>query len=157
MASDSNCDCQFYKIGTGSRGRGLFATKAIPPFTLIHTAPCILVRQSEYDKHMKHTILEHYLFNCSNREDRLLALGHGSLFNHDSKTPNVDYRLEENSLLINYYTSHRGAKTGEELCIYYGDDLWFKDGNDDGSDESSSSTSDTDEKGITAFLSRIEL
>ena len=55
----------------------------------------------------------------------LLALGIGSLFNHSSR-PNVDYRVHEETLTIDYFAA-RDVPAGEELCIYYGPDeeLWF--------------------------------
>mmetsp|Transcript_827 Transcript_827/g.2369 ORF Transcript_827/g.2369 Transcript_827/m.2369 type:complete len:118 (+) Transcript_827:1302-1655(+) len=85
---------------------------------------------------MRHTILDAYLFNCGDG-DRLLSLGVGSLFNHSSRAPNVDYRIDKSALTILYSTSYRAVKAGEELCIYYGDDLWFDD--EDGKEPPSSS------------------
>jgi tRNA-specific adenosine deaminase 3 len=56
-----------------------------------------------------------------------LALGMGSLFNH-SATPNVSYTLHPETLTIHYQTT-RPVATWEELCICYGDKLWFEDAN----------------------------
>ena len=55
----------------------------------------------------------------------LLALGIGSLYNHSSR-PNVDYRVHEETLTIDYFAA-RDVPAGEELCIYCGPDeeLWF--------------------------------
>ena len=55
----------------------------------------------------------------------LLALGVGSLFNH-SRQPSLDYRIDHNSLIIQYFAA-RNVTPGEELTIYYGDKLWFED------------------------------
>ncbi len=55
----------------------------------------------------------------------LLALGIGSLFNHCSR-PNLDYRVDQLNLRILYYAT-RKIEQGEELCIFYGNDLWFTD------------------------------
>lgn len=142
-----------------SKGRGLFATADIPRGHLLHTAPCILVTKDEYDNHMKHTVLEEYLFNCSNG-DKLLALGFGSLFNHD-KRPNIDYRIKRDELVIDYRVA-RDVKKDEELCIYYGcsDHLWFSEKGEnhieDESDNKSDNSSDSDVENET-FLSRINL
>lgn len=140
----------FYQIGVGSKGRGLFATASIPPGTLLHVAPCILVVEDEYNQHMRHTILEHYLFNCG--KDKLLALGHGSLFNH-SRRPNVDYRVDGEQQCIRYISGHRIIEPGEELCIFYGANLWFDDAEEgDGNDSSSNS-----EEEAAEFLGRLQL
>jgi tRNA-specific adenosine deaminase 3 len=49
------------------------------------------------------------------------------LFNH-SATPNVSYTLHPETLTIHYQTT-RPVATWEELCICYGDKLWFEDAN----------------------------
>ena len=55
----------------------------------------------------------------------LLALGVGSLFNH-SKHPNLDYRIDNDNLVINYFAA-RHVCPAEELTIFYGNKLWFDD------------------------------
>jgi hypothetical protein len=140
-----------FQIKDGPKGRGLFATQNIPPRTVIHVAPCLPVRQDEYENHMRFTILEHYLFNDSGG-NKLLALGYGSLFNH-SRSPNVDYRIGEGS--IAYSSGHKQILQGEELCISYGANLWFDDA--DGADDSSDSSEENLEDGVAGFLGRIEL
>ncbi|GMH46826.1 hypothetical protein TrVE_jg9653 [Triparma verrucosa] len=128
-------------------GRGLYATILIPAGTLIHTAPCLLFTKDSYTAHARHTVLEHYLFNCTNG-DRLLALGYGSIFNHD-ETPNVDFRVDRENMCITYRAC-REIEAGKELCIYYGDKLWFDYHGKKLEQESS------EEEGEN-FLSRIEL
>jgi tRNA-specific adenosine deaminase 3 len=49
----------------------------------------------------------------------------GSLFNH-SRTPNVSYILDRETESIRYSTTRR-IRAGEELCIFYGHELWFQD------------------------------
>ena len=140
---------RFYQIGNGPKGRGLFATQNVPPRTLIHVAPCIRIDCEEYQNWMKHTILEHYLFNTSSG-CKLLALGDGSLFNH-SRNPNVDYRIDHQNEVIRYSTGHAPILEGDELCIYYGHNLWFR--NTDDTNEDDSSSHDEGE----GFLDRINL
>lgn len=72
----------------------------------------------------RHTTLEHYLFTGKNGS-MLLALGVGSLFNHN-RQPNLDYRVDHDNLIIRYFAAKTVA-TGEELTIFYGDKLWFED------------------------------
>ena len=109
----------------------------------------MLVPKVSYDAHAKHTVLEHYLFNCKDG-DRLLALGYGSIFNH-SDPPNVDYRLDKPGMVIRYYAA-RDIVVGEELCIYYGANLWFEEVGGSGSKAEDGSESSDDEN----FLNRIE-
>ncbi|CAL1712777.1 unnamed protein product [Somion occarium] len=52
-----------------------------------------------------------------------LALGLGSLFNH-SDSPNVSFSIDADTDSIRYTTS-RAVLPDEELCIFYGDNLWF--------------------------------
>lgn len=139
---------RFYRIGMGPKGRGLFAVQDIPPRTLIHVAPCIKVKRYEYDEHMKHTILEHYLFNSSSTGDKILALGDGSLFNHSSSKPTVAYSVDDTNECIRYTSGHSLILKDEELCISYGAKLWFDD-----ADGSGDSSSDEDEN----FLGRLGL
>jgi SET domain-containing protein len=147
-------ETNLYTIKDGSKGRGLFSSEDIQPRTLIHEAPCLRVVKDEYDKYMRFTILEHYLFNAD-AGDKLLALGHGSLFNH-SRQPNVDYRIDSANLCIRYYAGHKAIQKDEELCIYYGDNLWFDDSSLAGSNESSESEPDVVD-GVASFLNRMEL
>ena len=70
----------------------------------------------------RHTALEHYLFHGQNG-DMLLALGLGSLFNHNAQ-PNLDYRVDQHNLHVLFYAAH-DILEDEELFIFYGDRLWF--------------------------------
>lgn len=117
------------QVVDSTKGRGLVATSDIPARTLIHIAPCIPISREEYEKHMRFTTLEHYLFNGTNG-DKLLALGYGSLFNHSSR-PNVDYRVDVQGQCIRYFSGLHTVRKGEELCITYGSNLWFDDGHED--------------------------
>lgn len=53
----------------------------------------------------------------------LLALGVGSLFNHNAK-PNLDYRVDQQNLHVLFFAA-RDILEDEELFIFYGDNLWF--------------------------------
>jgi SET domain len=63
-------------------------------------------------------ILPIALFRVSN------SLPTGSLFNH-SDSPNVSYSIDTITESIRYATA-RAVEPDEELCIYYGSNLWFK-------------------------------
>ncbi|KAF9021076.1 cytidine deaminase-like protein [Hymenopellis radicata] len=70
-----------------------------------------------------------------------LALGLGSLFNH-SDVPNVSYELDHSTDSIRYITT-RDIESGQELCIFYGHQLWFADAN--GSSQNGAHVSEDDE------------
>ncbi|KAG5648305.1 hypothetical protein DXG03_004877 [Asterophora parasitica] len=57
-----------------------------------------------------------------------LALGLGSLFNH-SEHPNVSYSHDTSTESIRY-TTVRDVAPDEELCIFYGHNLWFSSAED---------------------------
>lgn len=148
-------DGSVFDIGEGPKGRGLFASTDIPPRYLIHVAPCVPILKDEYDRHMKHTVLEHYLFNDARSGNKLLALGYGSLFNHSSH-PNVDYRVNSEELSIEYRSGFQTIPKDEELCISYGSNLWFEDAERVGP-STESSDGDDEKDGVAAFLGRIEV
>lgn len=155
------CDSPYFRVGIGPRGRGLFATCAIPPRTLLHVAPGLLVSRADYDSHMRHTVLEHYLFNTHTHSgDKMLALGYGSLYNHDSRRPNVDYVVDAEACTITYTTGHADIAAHTELCISYGAAVWFADAAADAVSVASSSSNDEDDgddAGMVAFLRRLQL
>ncbi|KAI6044702.1 cytidine deaminase-like protein [Pisolithus marmoratus] len=113
---------QCYVKEIQNKGRGVFASRAIPAQTIIETSPVLLFAKDEYETHGKHTLLDHYTFSW--RDGRMaLALGLGSLFNH-SEQPNVSYSIDTARDCI-VYTSTRAISADEELCIFYGHHLWF--------------------------------
>ena len=146
----------YYTIKEGPKGRGLFAISSdIALGALLHVAPTIAISAAEYEQHMKYTILEHYLFKDRRSGNMLLALGHGSLFNH-SKYPNVDYRIASDGSCIRYYaSSYRPIAKDEELCISYGSNLWFDDASD-GESDSKSEDENADGDAASSFLNRIQ-
>ncbi|KAG6850733.1 hypothetical protein H0H93_009356 [Arthromyces matolae] len=77
----------------------------------------------EYAEHGRHTVLDDYTFKWADGR-MALALGLGSLFNH-SEQPNVSYVLDTNTESIRY-TTVRDVAPEEELCIFYGHQLWFQ-------------------------------
>ncbi|KAJ7935514.1 hypothetical protein B0H13DRAFT_2246722 [Mycena leptocephala] len=104
------------------KGRGVFAARAIPSQTIVESSPVLLLGKEEYETHGRFTILDQYAFNWKNGS-MALALGLGSLFNH-SNFPNLSYKIDPSNDLI-HYTTTRNVDPDEELCIYYGNNLWF--------------------------------
>ncbi|KAH8108710.1 hypothetical protein DFH11DRAFT_1516492 [Phellopilus nigrolimitatus] len=105
------------------KGRGLFASREIPAQTVIEISPVLLFTAEEYETHGRHTLLDHYTFNWPDGR-MALALGLGSLFNH-SDSPNVSFNVHPSTKTIGY-TATKTIQLGEELCIFYGHNLWFK-------------------------------
>jgi SET domain-containing protein len=64
------------------------------------------------------------------------------MFNH-AKKPNVGFIRDIPNAVIRYFTL-RDIETGEELCISYGDHLWFED-TDGNLDEEEDISNDEDE------------
>ncbi|KAI8889877.1 protein methyltransferase [Backusella circina FSU 941] len=119
------------------KGRGVFTKDIIASNTLVEISPVLLFNPTEYANHGKHTILDHYTY-CWPGGYYGLALGLGSMFNHNS-TPNVGFIRDFNNKLIRYVTL-REIQPEEELCISYGNHLWFED------DDSAPALSDSEEE-----------
>lgn len=136
------------------KGRGVYAGVNIPYGTLIHISPILLFcADKDGSPHAalpseacpSRRILNHYTYTF-NSECQALALGLGSMFNH-AKNNNVGFIMDKENLLIRYTTLTDIAKD-IELCINYGNHLWFKD--------ESSSADDSSEEGEDPF-GRMEL
>ncbi|KAF5338980.1 hypothetical protein D9611_008777 [Ephemerocybe angulata] len=104
------------------RGRGLYAERFIPRGTLLEISPVLLFEKEEYENHGKYTVLDHYTFVWPGNR-MALALGLGSLFNHFDP-PNVSFSLDPATDSIRY-TTVQDVQPGDELCIFYGHNLWF--------------------------------
>ncbi|KAJ2450055.1 hypothetical protein GGF42_004588 [Coemansia sp. RSA 2424] len=106
------------------RGRGVFTRSAISKGILVHISPVLLFGHAEYSEHGKHTKLDHYTY-CW-RGGFALALGLGSMFNHEPLgRENIGFTRDMERELIRY-TALRDIAAGEELCICYGPNVWFE-------------------------------
>lgn len=109
------------------RGRGVFTREPIERNVLVEISPILLFNAEEYDNYGKYTVLDQYTYCWQG--GFALALGLGSMFNHNS-TPNVGFIRDIPNKLIRYVTLRRIEKD-EELCISYGNHLWFEDDSND--------------------------
>lgn len=127
---------------TREKGRGVYASQDIPYNTLIHISPLLLfpsgsaIPEALYSP--ERAVLCHYTYTFG-RDHQALALGLGSMFNH-SKHNNVGFIIDKPNLLIKYF-SVTSISSGSELCINYGNHLWFDDTSEN---EDCSSSSDGD-------------
>lgn len=119
------------------KGRGVFAKQELEGNRLVEISPILLFNHDEYSTHGKYTVLDHYTYCWPG--GYALALGLGSMFNHDSE-PNVGFIRDIANSLIRYVTL-RPIEKNEELCISYGNHLWF----DDGSKKESIASEEPDE------------
>ncbi|KAI9497328.1 hypothetical protein BDB00DRAFT_757073 [Zychaea mexicana] len=106
------------------RGRGVFPKERIKRNTLIEISPVLLFSPDEYKEHGQHTVLDHYTYIWEGGQFAL-ALGLGSMFNHNTN-PNVGYYRDFKNKVIRYTTT-RDIEIDEEMCISYGSNLWFED------------------------------
>lgn len=112
---------------TQKYGRGIYATRNIKRGELIESVPLIIIPKTEWD-HMRKSILLNYVFRWG--EDKALALGYGSLYNH-SYSPNARYYQNHENQSIDFY-ARRYIHEGEEILVNYNGDprntspLWFE-------------------------------
>ena len=112
---------------TEKYGRGIFAIRNIKKGEFIEDAPVIVIPKTEW-KLMRKSILSNYVFRWE--EDKALALGYGSLYNH-SYTPNANYHTNIENQSIDFY-AREDIQEKEEITVNYNGDskdqspLWFE-------------------------------
>jgi uncharacterized protein len=110
------------KSGIKDAGRGVFATKAIKKGELIETCPIVIFSDEDFPL-LEKTKIGGYVFGYTGNST-MLALGYGSLYNHQNKN-NAKYELfesetgheEDHELCI---TALKDIAKGEEIYINYG-------------------------------------
>ncbi|OLN32776.1 SET domain-containing protein [Desulfosporosinus metallidurans] len=112
---------------TEKYGRGIFANRNIKKGEFIEEAPVIVISKTEW-KLMKKSVLSNYVFRWG--EDKALALGYGSLYNH-SYTPNARYLTNIEKQSIDFY-AREDIQEKEEITVNYNGDpkdqspVWFE-------------------------------
>jgi SET domain-containing protein len=112
---------------TNKYGRGIFAIRNIKKGEFIEEAPVIVIPKSEWQL-MRKSLLSNYVFRWE--EDKALALGYGSLYNH-SYTPNASYHTNIENKSIDFY-AREDIQEKEEITVNYNGDskdqspLWFE-------------------------------
>ncbi|EPZ31675.1 Histone methyltransferase, PBCV type putative domain-containing protein [Rozella allomycis CSF55] len=111
-----------------SKGRGVFTDVDIPKGSMVEISPVIRLSQKDYEVAEK-TFLYEYMYGWSD-DGGAIALGYGSLFNHQTEA-NLHYQVWEDQLSVAFYAK-RDIKGGEELTINYQQrfadehELWFQ-------------------------------
>ncbi len=110
-------------------GRGIFTLKEIPEGALIEICPVIVLPEKDLPL-IHQTFLHDYYFLWGDDEKQCaIALGFGSLYNHDYH-PNAEYVIDVEQQCIDIY-SLRDIKPGEEITLNYNGDpeeqtpVWF--------------------------------
>ena len=122
-----------YVKDTGTiRGRGVFAGRKYAKGELVEVAPVIVFNACVLPRIIAN-ILYHWEQQTKERNTRAIALGYGSLYNHDNPS-NLSYTVDAAARVIRY-TAVRQIAADEELTINYNsanghcadaDDLWFE-------------------------------
>ena len=109
-----------------AHARGVATARPLKRGEVVDASPTLFFDAAAYRAHVKHTLLDHYVFVDRASGGVLLALGAGSLFNH-SRTPNVDFRVDAAAATI-VFSAARDVNAGEELTISYGVPWWEEEG-----------------------------
>lgn len=105
------------RVTPNEYGRGLYAARKIRKGEVVERSPVIVI---PYHERVSGTTIEVYLFEWR-RDDRALALGLGSLFNHSGKRSNITYNPVHQTKEI-LFVALRDIRKGEQLFINYGYD-----------------------------------
>lgn len=117
-----------YIAHTDKKGRGVFTSTLISEGDTIEVCPVIFIPKDQIE-FLNQTSLYDYYFLWPDDKRVCIALGFGSLYNHDSN-PNAEvvFDLESEQIVIKCIQK---IDAGEEICIHYlGDDskekpYWF--------------------------------
>ena len=114
---------------TTNKGRGVFTSEPIEADCLIEICPVIVC--SVKDRALLHeTLLHDYYFMWGENDDECaIALGYGSLYNHEIH-PNANFILDIENETIDI-EAIKDIKAGDEITLnYHGEDgnedeVWF--------------------------------
>ncbi len=118
-----------YIAETDKKGRGVFSSSEIHKGDLIEICPVIVLPETEL-LHIDQTQLYNYYFLWGIQQKKCaIALGYGSLYNHDYH-PNARYELDMTNRSIDFYCL-KTIEAGDEITVNYngeaGDEslVWF--------------------------------
>ena len=96
-------------------GRGIFAVDDIKRGTVIEKSPYIYINCDSSGE------VNDYTFHHNKRKS-IIALVHGSLFNHNDY-PNIEYEFDTKNKLV-IFRAISSIPKGKECFISYGDEYW---------------------------------
>lgn len=111
------------------KGRGVFTSQSIDSGEVIEVCPVLIIPKVELPIIHKTVLHDYYFLWGDNLEDCAIALGFGSIYNHELN-PNANFILDIFNKTIDI-EAIKPIKAGEEITInYHGepgntDKLWF--------------------------------
>ena len=118
-----------YIAHTEDKGRGVFTSQPIEEGDVIEICPVIVIPKSELPIIHKTVLHDYYFLWGNDHEECAIALGFGSIYNHELK-PNAKFILDVDNLTIDI-EAILPIEAGEEITLNYhgesenGDRLWF--------------------------------
>lgn len=118
-----------YIADTNDKGRGVFTAFDISKDDVIEVCPVIIIPHAQLPIIHKTILHDYYFLWGSQMTDAAIALGYGSLYNHEVHA-NANFILDIENKTIDI-VAIRDIVSGEEITINYhgepGDDgqLWF--------------------------------
>lgn len=118
-----------YIAESTDKGRGVFTAEALEPGDVIEICPVIVLPGHDLEAIHNTHLHDYYFLWGENRSQCAIALGYGSLYNHNEQ-PNAEIELdfvEENIV----FKCLKNIQPGEEITIHYHSDpefggrLWF--------------------------------
>ena len=133
LEQKSRAALDLYVKHTGTiKGRGVFASRPYDRGELVESAPVIVFNACTLPRAIAH-VLYNWEQHTGEKGARALALGYGSLYNHDNPS-NLSYQIDAGNKVIRY-TAARSIAADEELTINYNaangqcepsEDRWFE-------------------------------
>ncbi|HMS99165.1 MAG TPA: SET domain-containing protein [Saprospiraceae bacterium] len=118
-----------YIASSDDRGRGVFTASPIHAGDVIEVCPVIVIPKRELPIIHKTILHDYYFLWGDNLEDCAIALGYGSMYNHELN-PNANFILDLENMTIDI-EAIQDIAAGEEITLNYhgepGDEseLWF--------------------------------
>jgi len=118
-----------YATTSTDKGRGVFTSIDISEGDIIEVCPVIIMPKAELPIIHKTILHDYYFLWGENMEDCAIALGFGSLYNHEIH-PNANFILDLENETIDI-VAIKNIMAGEEITLNYngepGDEtiLWF--------------------------------
>jgi uncharacterized protein len=111
-------------------GRGVYARRSIKKDEIIESCPIIDVPKHDMSNLRESILVTYFFYFGKNREQLLVALGFGSIYNHSHK-PNAMYKIKQTEGIIDFIALINIKKDDEITFNYnYGNPkdnspLWF--------------------------------
>ncbi|MEE9437850.1 MAG: SET domain-containing protein [Saprospiraceae bacterium] len=120
---------QLYIINSDDKGRGVYTTTPYSKGDLIEICHVIIIPKAELPIIHKTVLHDYYFLWGENLQECAIALGYGSLYNHELH-PNANFILDIENQTIDI-EAIQDIEAGEEITLNYNgepgnsDKLWF--------------------------------